>query len=225
MFRRGFITVVFGISCAAAAAGCGSDDSEPSNTGGSSATGGSGGSTGGSSGSGGGATGGASGSGGDATGGTGGGLVDGPADGSQQSIAAYLTAEQYKTGPWTPETAGPRDASDATSPHGRVRVYLNDTVVQSIAAGNGELTERIPHTTGSMAVKEFYDDADTLVGIAAMYKQDGGFTDWAYYCWGPQGRCGTETGTVEEDEPVYGIASAVGCGFCHGGVVFTPPPN
>jgi hypothetical protein len=110
-------------------------------------------------------------------------------------------------------------SSSIVSPHGRVRVWLNDTVVASQQAGNGEFGGTA-HTAGSMAVKEFYDDADTRVGRAAMLKVPGSAFNWVFYCdSSEQARCG-----IEEPLPFYGDMDAQGCNGCHGGLVYTQAP-
>jgi hypothetical protein len=106
-----------------------------------------------------------------------------------------------------------------------VRVYFNDTLLASIEAGNGQLETMVPHTTGSMSVKELYDSTDTLVGTAAELKLEGNFQRWAYYCYGPADRCALGKGPFTSAEPLYGIAGQVDCGICHGGFVFASPPQ
>lgn len=150
---------------------------------------------------------------------------DGPQDVSAESLAAFLDARTYQSAPWVAETPAPREGVLGTgSPHGRVRVYFNPALLDSIAAGNGLFETMLPHATGSMAVKELYDETDTQVGVAAELKVDGNFAQWAYYCRGPADRCALGEGPFTAEEPAYGIAGRVPCGICHGGFVFTPPP-
>lgn len=149
-----------------------------------------------------------------------------PGDESLASIASFLASKTYQSASWVAETPGPRAGTEGTgTPHDRVRVYFNETLVASIAAGNGVLQTLVPHSTGSMAVKELYDETDALVGIAAALKLEGNFQRWAYYCHGPGERCAWGRGPFTEAEPLYGIAGQVDCGLCHGGSVFTAPPN
>ena len=84
-----------------------------------------------------------------------------------------------------------------------------------------------PHTTGSMVVKEIFDEMDQLIAIAALLKLDGNYQQWAYYCQGPADRCG-ESGGEEftPENPDYGVGQDfnLACTFCHAGLVFTEPP-
>lgn len=224
MLTRVFYRVVFGVFVGVA--GCGGEEPSSADGAGASTTGNSGGNAGaavgnaGAASGSGGASGGSSGNGGSPTG-------SAPADESSASMASFLTAKTYASAPWVPETASPRNAGAGLgSPHGLVRVYFNDVLLQSFRAGNGQPEQpRVAHTTGSMAVKEFYDDTDTLVGAAAALKIDGPSERWAYYCTGPEERCATGRGPFTTASPLYGVGLQVDCGFCHGGLVFTPPPN
>src|SRR5690242_15873810 len=49
-----------------------------------------------------------------------------PATDSQDDLAAFIATEAYRKGPWISETAGPRPKAMDTSPHGTVRVWMND---------------------------------------------------------------------------------------------------
>jgi hypothetical protein len=142
-----------------------------------------------------------------------------PADGSKAAIAAYLMAETYKQAPWKSETATPRAANSQVSPHGRVRVWMNDTLIASLKAGNGEFGGK-PHVPGSMAVKEFYDDSDVRLGAAAMLKLTGNDA-WKFYCnsTAPE-RCGVGGSTL----PYYADETDIGCNGCHGGLIFNKAP-
>lgn len=142
-----------------------------------------------------------------------------PADSTQASIVAYLQAETYKQAPWIAETATPRESNSVTSPHGRVRVWMNDTLVASQGAGNGAFGGTA-HTAGSMAVKEFYDAADAYLGRAVMLKVPGAAMNWVFYCdsTDPE-RCG-----IDETLPFYGDSMAFGCNGCHGGLIFNEAP-
>jgi hypothetical protein len=107
-----------------------------------------------------------------------------------------------------------------------VRVFANERLLASIAKGNGVepdpdnpgLLQADPssaHDTGSMAVKEMYQ-GDERVGRAALVKLEGTQGQVAYYCEGATSVCG-----VQDTPPIYGIGLSVGCGACHGGIVFT----
>jgi hypothetical protein len=141
-----------------------------------------------------------------------------PSDGSQAAIAAYLQAETYRQSPWKSETAAPREATSTVSPHGRVRVWMNDTLVASFKAGNGELGGT-PHLPGSMAVKEFYDASDVRLGAAAMLKLPGADA-WKLYCNSSvQARCG-----IKDKLPFYADETDLSCNGCHGGLIFNKAP-
>lgn len=149
-------------------------------------------------------------------------------DATSMAVSAYLAAASYTEDTWQSETAAPRERSLETSPHGRVRVWYNDTLAASTAAGKGQWDEEAraigtPHDSGSMAVKEFYDETDTLIGIATMLKIDGTASQWAYYCEGPSDRCGAEAGVEHTSaNPLFGTGALFSpCGFCHGGLIFT----
>jgi hypothetical protein len=144
-----------------------------------------------------------------------------PASETAEAITAFLQAGGHQGEGWTSQTDQPREASSAVSPHGRVRVYTNDTLVTSLAAGNGGFGSEsgIQHTPGSMAVKEMYDGADTLVGVAVLLKEQAVDGVWVMYCYGPDTRCTSGvSGTAEA--PWFGVDD-ISCGGCHGGNIFT----
>jgi len=144
-------------------------------------------------------------------------------DDSEEAFAALLSSEAYREPPWVAQTDEPRPASHSTSPHGDVRVFANEVLIRSIASGmgvtedeNGELIAATTgHEPGAMAVKEFYQDG-AVVGRAALLKVEGAPSNMTYYCDGPAELCG-----VEGASPIYGTGLSVGCGFCHGGLVYT----
>lgn len=140
-----------------------------------------------------------------------------PRDTSESGIAAYIAAGAYREAPWVAETDAPREANSGVSPHGRVRVWFNDVLADSQRAGNGEVGGT-PHPEGAMTVKELYDDADTVLGVAVMLKLEGAADQWVYTCDETTSRCGSA------DVPVYGVGLDTDCGFCHGGVVFNSAP-
>lgn len=198
--------VLLAFSMLPALSACGGDDPEPppstAGTGGTGATGGSGGTGGGASGSGGAAA--------DPT---------VPAMLTQAAWESWLTAMSYTQNGWVSETPAARDPG-AVTPHGRVRVWFNPTLVASFAAGNGAMIGSPPHSVNSMSVKELYD-GDTLVGHAAALKLDAtsGGGGWQYYCKGPADRCFTG------NDPATALFAKgdLNCGSCHGGLVFTKP--
>lgn len=135
-----------------------------------------------------------------------------PSDDSAATIAAYLADGSYKTGGWVSETAAAREASSPVSPHGNVRVWLNDAAVASQDAD--------VYAQDSIAVKEMYE-GDSVVGHAMMWKTgtDDSTSSWLFYCAGPSGRCATGSEEATPNAPIYGLgnsAEASECGFCHG---------
>jgi hypothetical protein len=154
-----------------------------------------------------------------------------PASASRMDIEAFIMAGGYKQAPWISETPAPRARGAETSPHDRVRVFMNPELVTSLRAGRDGFKDPMtqlnhpPHDSGSMAVKELYDEADMLVGVAAMLKTEPGIimNSWTYYCYGPEGRCLTNM-TATREAPAYGKGFGVACGFCHGGLVYTKVP-
>lgn len=139
-------------------------------------------------------------------------------------IKTFLANEIYRGTGWQSETDGPREESSVVSPHDRVRVFLNDTLINSQRAGNGKF-QGTPHATGSMAVKELYEE-DTVVGHAVIYQAANNTLpeSTVYYCVGPLGRCLTESTAYSVEEPAYGRGTDINCGGCHGGLVFTLMP-
>lgn len=225
------------------AAGCGSDDggngnppavtggAGPVTTGGSSgspaATGGSGGSTGGAPATTGGASSGGatSGGGGTTAGGAGGGggaggtslPPDVPADLSQPGIEAFLKTDVFTSWTWDTETPRP---PGLVSPHGRVRVGINETLKNGIDAGLDGSSAEKAFPAGSMALKEMYDEQDVVIGRAFILKRGAPNTapNWLYYCDGPADRCGVDTGTRV---PFYATGNTVSfCNGCHGPYFF-----
>jgi hypothetical protein len=155
-----------------------------------------------------------------------------PAGPAAADIAAFLSAGGYKQAPWISETSAPRMRMGGTSVHEKVRVWMNPPLVTSLKAGRdglkpmGATMANPPHDRGSMAVKELYDEAGaTLLGVAAMYKIDEGTSDrsWVYFCHGPEGRCLNGKASPPE-APIHGRGTTVGCGFCHGGLIYPKAP-
>jgi hypothetical protein len=136
-----------------------------------------------------------------------------------------LAANSYKSPPWLPDTASPRDPSSVVSPHGRVRVWMNSVLVDSLRNGRDGV-DSPPPDQWSMAVKEFYDDTDMLIGRAASIKSGAATSSsaWVYLCHGPEGRCFTSSPAFSESAALHGTGTNTMCGPCHGGLVFTAPP-
>lgn len=152
---------------------------------------------------------------------TGGGDSSVPADGSAEAISAFLEAEGYKEAGWVSVHDAPVPPSIGT-PHGTVRVYMSPALV-AFRQSNPDVLEE-PAVPGAMAVKEMFDDAETLVGKAVIFYPE---SDVIYYCYGPDGRCSSGRPATTIDAPQYGdaSASAVGqCNVCHSGLVFTELP-
>jgi hypothetical protein len=124
-------------------------------------------------------------------------------------------SEGYKTTGWTPDATTPRGPVNASSPHGDVIVYMND-----VASAGAPLMPAV----GAMAVKELYE-AGMLVGIAVMWKTEDSTMSsaWTYYCYGPEGRCYTDSADFTASAPAYaqGMNGDTSCVFCHGGQFFS----
>lgn len=87
----------------------------------------------------------------------------GPRD--QEALQAWLEAGNYSSfeSESVPHlTEGPHAMPDVDN----VRVYMNECLTESIAAGN------TVHPIGSMAVKELYGTGDTVLDYAALIKVD-----------------------------------------------------
>ena len=139
-------------------------------------------------------------------------------------FGTFLGDRSHHQSGWVSETQGPREAASVVSPHGPVRVFLNETLVASQKAENGDLNGA-PHTEGSMAVKELYD-GESVVGYAIYYKSTSGSApeSFVYYCEGPAGRCLQDEPETSRESPIYGAGHDVHCHYCHGGLVFTAAP-
>jgi hypothetical protein len=90
-------------------------------------------------------------------------------------LTPFLEGNEYSG--FTAESAV--HASTGSSPHGMVRVYINDTLEQSLADGNTS------HPVGSSAIKELYDaDGVTRLGWAVSVKtaeDSGDGMGWYWY--------------------------------------------
>jgi hypothetical protein len=128
-----------------------------------------------------------------------------PADTSEATVAAFLTAESYKT--WTADAA-PRDSDEVVNVHGSaMRVYFNDNAVTSHGGDASPL---------SMVVKELYDDQGALVGRAATLVD--ATSALTFYC---SATSGTGCTGAAEAEPLYNDFS---CSTCHGPQFYAPLP-
>ncbi len=94
-------------------------------------------------------------------------------DTSEAGITAFVKEGKYKD--WLAEPT----VHESRGPHGgKVRVYFNEAVVQSLRAGNAT------HPVGSILVKELYDDAgQALTGHALDVKvaEGAGKDTWIFY--------------------------------------------
>ena len=94
-------------------------------------------------------------------------------DTSEAGITAFVREGRYKS--WLAEAS----VHETRAPHGsKVRVFFNDTVVQSLRAGNAT------HPVGSILVKELYEgDGKTLRGHALDVKisEGSGKDTWIFY--------------------------------------------
>lgn len=118
---------------------------------------------------------------------------------SQDQMIDILTKQSFKE--WLKEPSV--HSAGSTSPHSRARTYFNDTLVESINAGNKE------HKVGSISLKELYDATDQLKGYAAAIKiKEGSEKDsWYWY---------EVFSTSKFDDPDFeGVGLAL-CANCHG---------
>jgi hypothetical protein len=94
-------------------------------------------------------------------------------DTSEAGITAFVREGRYQA--WLAEPS----VHETRAPHGsKVRVFFNDTVTQSMRAGNAT------HPVGSILVKElFKDDGKTLRGYALDVKiaEGVGKDTWIFY--------------------------------------------
>ncbi len=127
------------------------------------------------------------------------------------AILEFIDSRAYAGPGWRAETAEPRPETTAVSPHDRVQVFQNEALI------TGRQGDWIP--PDSMAVKVMYD-GDQIVGHAFLWQLPDtvGIT---WLCYGPTNRCGYLERAHPRESPVFGTGSAVVCGQCHGGLVFT----
>jgi hypothetical protein len=115
-------------------------------------------------------------------------------DTSEAGIAAFLKERRYQG--WLAEPA-----VHASPIHGRVRVFFNDTAVQSLRAGNAT------HPPSTLLVKELYSSDDArLTGHALEVKVEAGAgkDTWLFY----------EAGLNDSPAPYYGRGHPT-CHGCH----------
>jgi hypothetical protein len=128
-------------------------------------------------------------------------------DSSQPGITSFVKAKGYAS--WTAQPA----VHPSEGPHGKVRVYFNETLLASLRAG------AVFHPRGAAAVKEFYaSDGTTLAGHVVMVKTREG-TDKDAWTW-------FEGHAPDYTNPFYGPGIAV-CHDCHGDAtdeVWSPAP-
>ena len=134
-----------------------------------------------------------------------------PSAAEPAAILEFIDARGYAGEGWRPETDVPRPEDTNVSPHDRVQVFQNETLI------TGRQGDWIP--PDSMAVKVMYD-GDDVVGHALLWQlpDTAGIT---WFCYGPTHRCGYAEQAHPRDAPVFGTGSQVVCGQCHGGLVFT----
>jgi hypothetical protein len=100
------------------------------------------------------------------------GPVVGGLDTSEQGIVSFVKERKYQD--WLAEPS----VRDSGGPHGPVRVFFNDTSVESLRAGNAT------HSVGSILVKEVYaPDGKELVAHALNVKvaAGAGKDTWLYF--------------------------------------------
>lgn len=113
---------------------------------------------------------------------------------SHAGIRTYMTGGAYRS--WMAEPAV--HESSQNSPHGKVRVYFNNTSYEGLKANT------LPLAVGSMIVKDLFQaDGVTLSGYAVMMKTSASSWTW----W--------EAFTNNLDSPiVFGVDTAT-CRGCH----------
>lgn len=127
------------------------------------------------------------------------------------AILDFLDDRVYSGDGWRAETPEPRPRDTAVSPHARVQVFQNEILIHG--------RDQTPYPPDSMAVKVMYD-GDAVVGHAVLWQvPDAPSLTW--FCYGPTNRCGLAEQSHPRDAPVFGDGTAVVCGQCHGGMVFT----
>lgn len=154
-----------------------------------------------------------------------------PASDSKDDMLAFLTAKTYRNAPWIAESAAPRPQR-SSSPHGKVQVWMNPPLVDSLRNGRTGAAGSMRPDQWSMAVKEMYDDADMLVGHAVTYRSGPAedAPNWLFLCYAPGTRCdGSNMATLAA--PIYSRGtSGNSCYFCHSlspnlqPVITQPPP-
>ena len=120
----------------------------------------------------------------------------------KQDLFQYLKSGKYKSfsAQETKTHPGRGPHTKVTAP---VRVFYNDLMSKSLAAGNDE------HPMGALAVKEMFSDAGTLSGWAVMAKTqsetDGG-RGWFWY----------EVTSASDASEIAAMGNGVsGCASCH----------
>lgn len=122
------------------------------------------------------------------------------------NLFTYLQSDAYAA------LAAEPEVHSSTGPHGRVRTFVNDTLKQSIDAG------QMSHPLGSAAIKELYR-GDELSGWAVSVKvanEPSSTQNWYWY----------EVFSTTTNSPVADSTNAPGCSGCHGaGVDFVLSPG
>lgn len=89
------------------------------------------------------------------------------------ALKQWLQQGHYKA--WQAESV----IHDSEGPHfGKVRAFLNPTLFESM------VTKNDAHPVGSVAVKELYENGDTVKGWAVAIKttlEEGGGSNWYWY--------------------------------------------
>lgn len=144
----------------------------------------------------------------------------------EAALTPWLAAGSYHD--WHCESAN--HAGRAPSPHGTVRICVNDAVYA--ASGTGDLP------VGAAAVKDIFDTSGATVGHAVMLRTSTatGGPGWYFYeqippdTMLPMGITISPTGVVADGNGASGQAMTV-CAGCHAGaattgrdLIFTPHP-
>jgi len=154
-----------------------------------------------------------------------------PASTSDADLTAFLMSGTYRNAPWRAETAATRDSPSASPHSGKVQIWMNPPLIDSLKNGRNGATTAAPKPDAfSMAVKELYDEAGTTVVGRALVYRSGTSTEasaWISACISsaPE-RCAIQ-GASANVLAVSRGASGAGCYFCHSPSLqafYTMPP-
>jgi hypothetical protein len=137
-----------------------------------------------------------------------------PASDSKDDIIAFLKAGTYKTAPWVKA----QEVEPKNHTKNPMEVWLSGALVTSLRDNRPGAVGARAADVGSMAVKEFKDEAGAVVGHAALYrgKAADAATSWTFFCYGPTGRCPGKTTDLTIDQAVHMHGDpSFQCSACH----------